>query len=283
MTSMVERTAVVTGAASGIGRALATVLGSRGYRLVLADVDADGLTQTAHELSGVAVPTDVADFASIQALADASGPCQMLCLNAGVVSSEPGPPWESSVEEWQRVLAVNLGGVVNGLRSFVPLMANQPGGSSILITASLAGVLTWPGGGPYAASKHAVLAVAEQAALELTSHGITVTVLCPALVRTGMSEEGEDPAVVAQRALDAVDRAQFVVVDDVWATAIRDRAAMLISGGQSAELQHPDAAIASLASESSRATGVGVRNGLAFVASVDCQGRLLSGPTPFDH
>jgi NAD(P)-dependent dehydrogenase (short-subunit alcohol dehydrogenase family) len=229
---MTDKTAVVTGAASGIGRALAAVLGSRGYRLILADVDAGRLAETADELGGLAVPTDVSDPASMQGLADASGPCELLCLNAGIVSSSSGPPWESAAGEWQRVLAVNLGGVVNGLRSFVPLMMNRPGGSAILITASLAGVLTWPGGGPHAASKHAVLAVAEQAALDLMDKCITVTVQCPGLVRTAMSDQGEDPTVVAHRALDAVDHGRFAVVADGWTNAISDRSAMLMSGRQ---------------------------------------------------
>jgi len=235
-----SKTALVTGAASGIGRALATRLGSQGYRLVLADIDEQGLAGVAAELSAyLAIPTDVADADAMQRLASETGPVDLLCLNAGVTGANMGPPWESPPDEWQQVLGVNLVGVVNGLRAFVPGMVEREVPSSILITASLAGTLTWPGGGPYIASKHAVLAVAEQAALELSEADISVTVLCPALVRTAMSAEGEDPAVVAQRALAAVADGRFAVVDDEWSSAIRARAEMLASGDQP-RLPSPD-------------------------------------------
>lgn len=226
------RTAVVTGAASGIGRSLARLLHDRGYRLVLADRDLGALELVSQDLSALAVQADVAAAASMHALAEVAGSCDLLCLNAGVVSESPGAPWESPPEEWDRVLGVNLGGVVNGLRSFVPLMADGSQRSAILITASLAGVLSWPGGGPYGASKHAVVALAEQAALELADRNISVTVNCPALVRTGMSEVGEDPDVTAARALDAVDRGLFSVVADGWADSIRERTERLLSGAQ---------------------------------------------------
>lgn len=91
---------------------------------------------------------------------------------------------------------------------------------------------TWPGGGPYAESKHAVVTVAEQAALALADTPITVTVLCPALVRTGMSDIGADPADVAEAALSAVDDRTFAVLPDGWATAVTDRGRRLAAGQQ---------------------------------------------------
>lgn len=221
---------MVTGAASGIGRSLARLLGTRGFDLVLADTDVDSLAEVAEQLSARAVPTDVADASSMESLAGAAGTCDLLCLNAGVLAQAPVDPWESPPEEWRRVLDINLGGVVNGLRSFVPVMRDRADGSAILITASLAGLITWPGGGPYAASKHAVLAVGEQAAMALADRGINVTVICPALVRTGMSEVGEDPDDTARRALDAVDSGVFAVVPDEWGNAIRARTDALLSG-----------------------------------------------------
>lgn len=235
------KTAVVTGAASGIGRSLARLLHDRGYRLVLADRDIDALNVVSHELSAIAVETDVATPASMDMLAETAGTCDVLCLNAGVVSDSPGVPWESSLDEWRRVFDVNLGGVVNGLRSFVPLLVDNPARSAILITASLAGVLTWPGGGPYGASKHAVVALAEQAALELADKNITVTVNCPALVRTGMSDVGEDPDETAARALEAVDRGSFSVIAAGWADSIRERTERLLSGVQPS-IPRPDRA-----------------------------------------
>lgn len=232
------RTVVVTGAASGIGRALAHALHQRGARLVITDRDAETLEASAAELSATAVPMDVASAEDNERLLSIAGIPTLLCLNAGVVSTETGPVWETSVTEWRRVLDVNLGGVVNGLRTFVPRMLATGETHHVLITASLAGLATWPGGGPYAASKHAVITVAEQAALALAEHPITVTVLCPALVRSGMSTEGADPADVAAQALEAVEQERFTVVPEAWTAAIEQRARRLASG-RSPELPQP--------------------------------------------
>ena len=223
--------ALVTGAASGIGLALATVLSERGHRLHLFDIDADALTRAASGLDAKsAVAGDVADPSAIQQLADNVGAVDLLCLNAGVTSTFTGAPWDASPQEWDRVLGVNLLGVVNGLRSFVPLMLERENPSHILITASLAGAATWPGGGPYAASKHAVLALAEQAALELADTHVAVTVLCPALVRTGMSDQGDDPRDIALEALAAVNDERFAVLPAEWVSAIEKRTETLVSG-----------------------------------------------------
>jgi NAD(P)-dependent dehydrogenase (short-subunit alcohol dehydrogenase family) len=226
-----QRTALVTGAASGIGRALASLLSQRGFRLHLVDINDAIPADSPPDPSVVtSVRTDVADAAAMQRLADEIGAVDLLCLNAGVTSIATGPPWEAPPPEWDRVFGVNVFGVVNGLRSFLPLMRERSSRSHILITASLAGAATWPGGGPYAASKHAVLAVAEQAALELAGSNISVTVLCPALVRTAMSEEGDDPVDVATRALDAVDEGRFAVIPEDWSRAVVDRANTLVAG-----------------------------------------------------
>ncbi len=223
--------ALVTGAASGIGFALSRLLAERGYRLRVVDIDADALAIVGTTLEEVDVTAgDVADPETMQELADTGGAVDLLCLNAGVLSTSTGFAWEASPAEWERVLGVNLLGVVNGLRSFVPLMLDRGTPSQIVITASLAGAATWPGGGPYAASKHAVLAVAEQAALELSETNISVTVLCPALVRTGMSDQGEDPDVIAAQALEAVEAKRFAVLPKEWTAAVEERAAMLVSG-----------------------------------------------------
>jgi NAD(P)-dependent dehydrogenase (short-subunit alcohol dehydrogenase family) len=223
-------TAVVTGAAGGIGRALAVRVGSAASRLVLADVDAAALADTAGELGASAVPTDVSDPRAMEALAAAAPDAELVCLNAGIVGTAMGPPWEVGPEEWDAVFAVNVGGVVNGLRAFVPrlLASGRPG--HILITASLAGLATFPGGGAYGASKHAVVAVAEQAALALAGTAVGVTVLCPALVRTAMSAVGVDPADVADEALAAVAAGRFVVVPGEWRAAVVQRGERLAEG-----------------------------------------------------
>ena len=223
-------TAVVTGAAGGIGRALAARLSSAGSRLVLADVDAVALAETAEELGAGAVPTDVSDPRAVEALAAAAPDADLVCLNAGIVGTAMGPPWEVSPEEWDAVFAVNVGGVVNGLRVFVPRLLALERPAHILITASLAGLTTFPGGGAYGASKHAVVAVAEQVALALADTEVGVTVLCPALVRTAMSPAGADPADVADEALAAVQTGRFVVVPGEWRAAVVQRAQLLMAG-----------------------------------------------------
>jgi len=128
------------------------------------------------------------------------------------------------------VFAVNVGGVVNGLRAFVPRLLGSGRPAHVLITASLAGLAAFPGGGAYGASKHAVVAVAEQAALALTGTAVGVTVLCPALVRTAMSPMGDDPADVAAAALAAVHDGRFAVVPPEWAGAVTQRWERLVAG-----------------------------------------------------
>lgn len=231
MTRKAIRSAVVTGAASGIGRALAALLAGRGVDLALADIDGPALESVAAETgAGTASTVDVADAAAVQAFADRVGVADLICLNAGILSSSMGPPWEAPASEWERVIGVNVHGVVNGLRSFVPLLLEREAPSHILITASLAGALTWPGGGAYAASKHAALAVAEQAALHLADTPVSVTVLCPALVRTAMSDVGDDPDEVAALALESVATGRFAVIPPAWDDALRIRADTLATG-----------------------------------------------------
>jgi NADP-dependent 3-hydroxy acid dehydrogenase YdfG len=222
--------AVVTGAASGIGRALATRLAAAGTHLVLADVHATALAEVAADLHAAAIPTDVADPTAMQQLAATSPDADLVCLNAGIVGTALGAPWEADPSEWDTLLAVNLGGVVNGLRAFVPRLLASGRPSHILITASLAGLATFPGGGAYAATKHAVVAVAEQAALALADTPVGVTMLCPALVRSAMSPTGVDPADVADEALRAVHDGTFAVVPAEWQAAVLQRAEDLVHG-----------------------------------------------------
>lgn len=220
--------AVVTGAASGIGRALAAQLGGEGRKVYLADVAA--MTDVAQETNGVPVTADVTRPEEMETLAETASGARLVCLNAGITGASMGPPWEAPFTEWERVLRTNLLGVVNGLRAFVPrlIAADEP--AHILITASLAGLVTFPSGGAYAATKHAVVAVAEQAAMALYDTQVGVTVLCPALVRSGMSEAGADPADVAATALQACRDGTFAVIDVEWKQAVMDRGIQLASG-----------------------------------------------------
>jgi NAD(P)-dependent dehydrogenase (short-subunit alcohol dehydrogenase family) len=222
--------AVVTGAASGIGRALATRLAAAGTRLVLADVNATALADVAAEVGATGVPTDVADHRAMEELAATAADAQLVCLNAGIVGDALGAPWEIDRPAWDAVFAVNVGGVLNGLQAFVPRMLASGRPGHVLITASLAGLATFPGTGAYGASKHAVVAVAEQAALALAGTPIGVTLLCPALVRTAMSPVGDDPDDVAAEALAAVGERRFVVVPQEWRRSVVERAEHLVSG-----------------------------------------------------
>ncbi len=223
--------AVITGAGSGIGRAMAVYLAGTGCRVVLADIDAAAVQGAAGETGGTAVPLDVADPVAVQALAAAAGGVDLVCLNAGIVGPL-GAPWEVDADGWDRVFAVNVGGVVNGLRAFVPRLLAGGRPAAVLITASLAGLLPFPDNGAYGPSKRAVIAVAEQAALALTDTPVTVTMLCPALVRTGMSQTGQDPAVLAAEAVNAAAQGRFAVVPPQWHTAV-------VTGSQSLVTGHP--------------------------------------------
>ncbi|MEU5847208.1 SDR family oxidoreductase [Saccharopolyspora shandongensis] len=225
-------TAVVTGAASGIGRALAEALHAKGADLVLADVDADALSATAERLGATGVTADVSDPAAMNALAAQAPQARLICLNAGVVGASLGAPWEVPPDEWDRVFGINVGGVVNGLRAFVPGLLASGEQAHVLITASLAGLTVFPGGGAYGPSKHAVVAVAQHAAMALADTPVRVTMICPALVSTGMSPEGVEPGLVAHEALRAVDDGVFAVVPSEWQAAVVAQVEQIVSGHQ---------------------------------------------------
>lgn len=224
------RTAVVTGAASGIGRALARQLAAERYTVHLADVSPTN--ELAEELGGIPVQVDVASPEEMAGLARTAWDAEVVCLNAGIVGPSLGAPWEVPPDEWARLVSVNVGGVVNGLRAFVPKLLDSERPAHVVITASLAGLLTFPGGGAYAASKHAVVAIAEQAGLALAGTNVSVTVACPALVRTSMSDHGEDPSDVAAAALAAARSGRFLVMPDEWRAAVQLRTSHLLSGRQ---------------------------------------------------
>lgn len=187
------RVAVVTGAASGIGLALARRLGAEGMKVVLADVEAEALAQAERGLAerGVetlAVRSDVTDEASVRALADAAlarfGAVHVVCNNAGVMGGA-GVCWEVPDADWAWVFGVNFHGVLHGLRVFVPILLAQEEGH-VLNTASMAALVSLPLASPYVVSKHAVLALSESLHHELRGRGphVGVSVLCPEAVDT---------------------------------------------------------------------------------------------------
>ena len=168
--------AVVTGAAGGIGLALATRFAGSGLHIVLADVDADALAVAAAGIRDLGVDTlevvcDVSDEASVEALAAATierfGAVHVVCNNAGVSST--ADPWSGPVSTWKWVLGVNLWGVIHGVRAFLPHLVAS-GGGHIVNTASIAGI--YPGfGASYDASKHAVVALTEDLYREMQTSG----------------------------------------------------------------------------------------------------------------
>ncbi|WP_328398018.1 SDR family oxidoreductase [Nocardia sp. NBC_00416] len=182
---------VVTGAANGIGRAVAAALVDRGLRVAVADVDADALEQTAADLGDqvIAVPTDVAELDQVRALADrtlaAFGRVDLVVNNAGVGAG--GPSWAIDPANWNRVWSVNVGGVVNGIHVFTPHLI-AAGHGHIVNTASLAGLTVGMFGAPYAASKSAIIAISEslRGELGLIAPDVGVTVVCPGPVDTQM-------------------------------------------------------------------------------------------------
>lgn len=220
--------AVITGAASGLGLELARRAAREGMVLVLADLQAQALASAAAELREfgaevLEVQVDVSRPEQVEALAQATrqrcAAPQLLFNNAGIAAG--GLVWENSVDDWQRVLGVNLMGVVNGLRSFVPGMLDAARRDPayrghIVNTASMAGLLNAPVMGIYNASKHAVVAVSESLYqdLALLTDQVGASVLCPFYVPTGIARSGNaasGPATrsqqVAQAMLErAVDR-----------------------------------------------------------------------------
>jgi NAD(P)-dependent dehydrogenase (short-subunit alcohol dehydrogenase family) len=187
------RVAVVTGAASGIGLGLAGRFAAEGMHVVMADVEEPALTKAASALadagaSVLPVTTDVASLAAVEALRDSAlaafGAVHVVCNNAGV-GGPHGALWECPPGEWDWVLGVNLGGVINGVRAFMPVLLAQDCGH-LLNTSSIFGVFAGTLG-PYGVSKHAVTALTETLYFNLKSQGVEhvgVSVLCPSAVRT---------------------------------------------------------------------------------------------------
>lgn len=218
-----DRIAVVTGAAGGIGRALAIRLARAGaHKVVCADLDADGARQVAREISGLPIQVDVGREADIAALIETveaeTGPIDLFCSNAGILL--PGGV-EAPDADWQRIWEINVMSHVWAARHLVPRMIAR-GGGYLLNTASAAGLLNQIGSAPYGVTKHAAVGLAEWLAMTHGDQGIRVSVLCPQAVRSAMTRGFEDhvasidgmlePEAVADACLTAIEEERFLVL-----------------------------------------------------------------------
>jgi NAD(P)-dependent dehydrogenase (short-subunit alcohol dehydrogenase family) len=215
MQELRDRVAVVTGAASGIGRAMATRFAAEGMRVVLADIERDALAVAAKEIEAgggtvLAVPTDTSKDEEVERLAartlEAFDAVHVICNNAGVAGTA-APTWQRSLTDWQWVLGVNLWGVIHGIRAFVPRMLAQGTEGHVVNTASMAGLITGPGTSDYGVTKHAVVALSESLHHELAIMGarVRVSVLCPAWVNTRILDSDRNRPAGFERAPDAYD------------------------------------------------------------------------------
>lgn len=191
------KVAVVTGGASGLGRAMAQRFAREGMRIVLADVQQDALDRTVAEFSAAAhaaigVRCDVSKADQVDHLRDATlahfGKVHVVCNNAGVAPG--GLAWESTVADWEWCLGVNVYGVIHGIRSFVPAMLAHGEEAHIVNTASVAGLISPPGMAIYCVSKHAVVTLTECLHHDLASQSdkVKASVLCPAYVPTAIAD-----------------------------------------------------------------------------------------------
>jgi NAD(P)-dependent dehydrogenase (short-subunit alcohol dehydrogenase family) len=190
-----DRVAVITGAGSGIGRALALAAAAESMTVVAADIEEPALAETIELIKAtgqraVGVPTDVADPVAVEHLADVAfnehGGVHLLCNNAGVFSG--GLLWERTRADWDWVLGVNVYGIVHAINSFVPRMIEQHAPCHIVNTASMGGLITNAYSGPYYTSKFAAVGLTECLAhdLQLVKSQIGVSVLVPSLIATNI-------------------------------------------------------------------------------------------------
>lgn len=234
--------AVITGAAGGLGRALARQCLGRGMRLVLSDVDGAALEETARSLAApggcLAVAADVSRGEEVEALArrafERFGEVRLLFNNAGVGLARTVA--DTTANDWRWLLGVNLWGVIHGIASFLPRLEAQGRPCRIVNTASAAGFLSEPAMAAYSVSKHAVVVLSETLDRELRQAGsqVGVTVLCPAFFPTGISQservrprELESPAPpsaasrAAEEQLARAVRSGRLGPDDIAARALQ--------------------------------------------------------------
>ena len=234
------RVAVVTGAASGIGLAVAEAFLDEGMRVFLADVDEERLATEKQRLVTAggdveAQGVDVSDPDAVERLGAAVvqrfGALHVAVNNAGIVRG--GRCWELPLEDWHRVVDVNLWGVVHGIRSFVPRILETGEEGHVVNTASMAAVIAHPGIGAYTATKHGVLGLSDVLRAELAEAGapVGVSVVMPGMIKTGMNPIGTvSTATVAANIVDAIIRSRpYVFTDEHSAADVDARLRAILS------------------------------------------------------
>jgi|TARA_B110000196_G_scaffold13550_1_gene10880 NAD(P)-dependent dehydrogenase (short-subunit alcohol dehydrogenase family) len=263
MDSLIGKTAVVTGAASGMGLAMSQRFVEAGMNVVLSDIDENKLTEATRSITAsggraIGVLADVALESDHSMLLDRAidefGIVNVVCLNAGVTGSV-GRSWTLAKQDWDWTLGILLDGVINGIRTFVPHLIDH-GDGHVVTTASIAGHVSSPYAGPYNVGKHGVVTLSETLHHELKADGssVGVTCLCPGFVSTnivqatrernsdeagsGKDEKGDrwleiservlrsglEPEVVAQQVHDAILENQFwLFTDNDWDSPIARR------------------------------------------------------------
>lgn len=217
MDNLVGRTAVITGAASGLGFAMARRFARAGMNIVLADIEQHALDVAAGAVrtlgaDALAVRTDVADARSVESLAQQAGtrygPIHLVCNNAGVGGLRRRA-WEADLRDWQWVLGVNLWGVIHGVKTFIPPMLAHGEPCHMVNTASVAGLLSTPAMSVYNVSKHGVVTLTETLHHDLAEVGakLKVSLLLPAWVDTGIwDSERNRPAALRVPEAEGSDR-----------------------------------------------------------------------------
>lgn len=231
-----DKVAIITGAASGIGKATASAFARLGARVAVVDLNEAGAREVAAEIGGIAVGCDVGNEASVNSMVreveSQLGAVDVLFNNAGVATG--GGPLDTPLDVWQSQWEINVMAHVYAVRAVLPSMLERESGY-ILHTASMAGILTTHGNLTYAATKHAVVGIAEWLSITYHDKGIRVSCLAPLGVRTPMLGDGDsafasqaagpikEPEDVAQMVVDAIAEERFLILTDPIAQTWMDR------------------------------------------------------------